>query len=576
MATTDIDDDDLLDYAIQMSIQESCQNSACSESSSSENLKILEAIDRGDLFMLQKLSDVPAAFTEVDSGGWYPLHKAAIQPSPQVLEIVLYASYRLNLEEKTGDGETALILATQAGLVDNVRMMLEHGASPDRTNEKNESPLLLAVRMDLFDVALTLISRGASVNQHCLKKWTPVHEAAKMGCTDILRLLLIHGGNISETDQHGVTPMAVAAEYGQTDAIEILIQNGGDVNAVAPNGDTVLYDAAGSGNPDCIELLLQHGANPNIASLSSQLPIHRAAYEGHYLALRIFIPITTRRSLRLSGQSPVHSAADGGHVRCLELLVEKGFNVNALLDTHISENYGDMRRSALYFAVSNGDVTCTEMLLNAGAKPDLDPLSCLLVAVRAGRYEIVKLLLAKRANVNCYFTVVSDTVFPTALQYCLRDEIMMRLLLNNGYNVEKCFSCHHDDSIWSTDNEEDDCHPAKKVPFCDFISVSWLEHLAGRTVRMLLDYVSHVCICSKLKMILEKHKEWSIICHILGNPRSLRHLCRLAIRSQMTSQRFADPKTMDSIVFPHRLKNYVMYKEHDLYTDIICSNESKK
>lgn len=55
------------------------------------------------------------------------------------------------------------------------------------------------------------------------------------------------------------------------------------MNAQANNGDTVLYDAAGSGNLDSIELLLQHGANPNLASHGFQLPIHRAAYEGHIL-----------------------------------------------------------------------------------------------------------------------------------------------------------------------------------------------------------------------------------------------------------------------------------------------------
>ena len=44
----------------------------------------------GDLFLLQELSDVPAAFTEVDSRGWFPLHKAAVQSSPQVLELVLH------------------------------------------------------------------------------------------------------------------------------------------------------------------------------------------------------------------------------------------------------------------------------------------------------------------------------------------------------------------------------------------------------------------------------------------------------------------------------------------------------
>ena len=58
---------------------------------------------------------------------------------------------------------------------------------------------------------------------------------------------------------------------------------GGNVNARAKNGDTVLYDAAGTGQPDCIELLLSHGADPNVASSGIRLPIHRAAYEGHYL-----------------------------------------------------------------------------------------------------------------------------------------------------------------------------------------------------------------------------------------------------------------------------------------------------
>lgn len=151
--------------------------------------------------------------------------------------------------------------------------------------------------------------------------------------------------------------------------------------------------------------------------------------------------------------SPVHSAADGGHVDCLELLIEKGFDVNPVLDTYISESYGDMRYSALYFTVSNNDVTCAETLLRAGARPNQDPLCCLLVAVRAGQYELVRLLLKYGADINCYFTTLCNTMFPTALQYSLKDEMMMRLLLNNGYDVESCFRCHHREgwlqaSVW--------------------------------------------------------------------------------------------------------------------------------
>lgn len=49
----------------------------------------------------------------------------------------------LTLEEQTEEGDTALTLAAEAGLVDNVGILLQHGASPHNTNSRNESPLLI-------------------------------------------------------------------------------------------------------------------------------------------------------------------------------------------------------------------------------------------------------------------------------------------------------------------------------------------------------------------------------------------------------------------------------------------------
>lgn len=57
---------------------------------------------------------------------------------------VTVAAQGLSLEERTAvGGETPLTLAVKAGLVPNVKSLLEHGASPHNTNSKNESPLLL-------------------------------------------------------------------------------------------------------------------------------------------------------------------------------------------------------------------------------------------------------------------------------------------------------------------------------------------------------------------------------------------------------------------------------------------------
>nr|XP_055046832.1 ankyrin repeat and SOCS box protein 15b [Misgurnus anguillicaudatus] len=566
----EMDEDELLEFAIHLSLDEPLSTF---DRASVENMKILSAIDQGDAFGLRKMRKNSNAFKERDSKGWLPLHRASVQPDAEVLDAVLTASYEVTTEETTSDGETPLTLAVQAGHVENVKVLLQHGALPRNTNSKNETPLLLAVRRDSYQMVYALIMGGALVEQLCLKKWTATHEAAKVGCVDILMLLLRYGGTVRGRDLHGVTPLGIAAEYGHPKILDILIQTGGDVSAQATNGDTVLYEAAGSGNLDCINLLLQYGANPNVAGFCCQLPIHRAAYEGHYQALRTLIPITNKRAIRLSGMSPVHSAADGGHADCLKLLIEKGFDVNAILDCRISENYRDMRKTPLYFAVSNGDIICTELLLKAGAKTELDPLRCLLVAVRTGKYELVRLLLAHRADVNCIFNVIIDTVFPTALQYCHEDEMMLRLLLNNGFHAESCFECYHDDPVtrYPLAETKNKSHKTKtnKVTFCEFISVEWKRLLAGRVVRILLDYVNRVHICSTLQRILEEQEEWDDICDILRKPRRLQHLARLVIRRQMILRRLNDPTYMKRAPFPPALRNFLLYKEYDLYGQML-------
>lgn len=58
--------------------------------------------------------------------------------------------------------------------------------------------------------------------------------------------------------------------------------SGSRVNAQACNGDSVLLDAAGSGSTACIQLLLDNGADANLPSATGHLPIHKAAYAGHY------------------------------------------------------------------------------------------------------------------------------------------------------------------------------------------------------------------------------------------------------------------------------------------------------
>ncbi|XP_055414234.1 ankyrin repeat and SOCS box protein 14 isoform X2 [Bubalus kerabau] len=491
----DIDDDFDTQLIIQQSLQDSHKPGTAQQSPEDESFlsayykKIVETIETGKEDVLSQLTKYHSAFDEADEKGWLPLHKAAVQLNKNILEITLKASKLSVWEQTTHNGETPLFLAVSNCLLENVSFLLLNGCNPNTKNVEGNSPLLTAVLQDSYDMASLLISHGANVNLLCSNKRTALHEAAKLGRRDIVALLLASGAYPDPQSSYGFTPLALAAQSGHTEIMELLLQKGANALGQASDSSSILLEAASGGNPDSVTLLLEYGADANVPKNSGHLPIHVAADRGHLLALKILVPVTDFAAIKRSGISPIHCAAAGAHPKCLELLIQAGFDVNFMLDQRIRKHYDDHRKSALYFAVSNGDVSSVKLLLSAGALPNQDPVNCLQIALRMGNYEL----------------------------------------------------------------------------FCEVITLSWLQHLSGKVVRVMLDYVDQVRICSKLKAVLQKQGLWSEIHFILTNPRSLKHLCRLKIRKCMGRLRLRCPVFMSFLPLPNRLKAYVLYKEYDLY-----------
>ncbi|XP_013912666.1 PREDICTED: ankyrin repeat and SOCS box protein 14 [Thamnophis sirtalis] len=519
----------------------------------------------GEEESLLQLTRNGPAFQEVDAQGWLPLHEAAVQPNKTILEITLKASHPTVWQRTNLKGETPLFLAVDKCLVENVNVLLINGFDPDTKNEEEDSALIIAIKHESYEIASLLIQFGANTNLQCINKRTALHEAARLGLKDMVELLLWSKADPDPRSSYGLTPLALAAQNGHTEILELLLRKGANILSQASDSASILFEAAGGGNPDSISLLLEYGADANVPKQSGHLPIHRAAYRGHFLALQILIPVTDISAIKESGISPLHSAAAGGHSQCLEFLLKSGFEANFMLHRRIQKNYDDERRSALYFAVSNGDIESAHLLLDAGALPNQDPVNCLQVALRMGNYELISLLLRHGANVN-YFCRINTTHFPSALQYTLKDEVLLRMLLNYGYNVSSCFDCPHGDSKHSKYLFEGWTSTViKDTMFCEVITLSWLKHLSGKVVRVMLDYVDHIRICSKLQDTLREQKLWPEINAILSNTRSLQHLCRLRIRKCLGRLRLRCPVFLTFLPLPNRLKEYILYKEYDLY-----------
>ncbi|XP_069329829.1 ankyrin repeat and SOCS box protein 14 [Eulemur rufifrons] len=570
----DLEDDFDTQFIIQQSLQDIYEPGTTQRAPEDESFhsflsadckKIVETIETGKADALSHLTKYHSAFDEADEIGWLPLHRAAVQINRNVLEITLKASKPSTWEQTTHNGETPLFLAISNCLLENASFLLLNGCNPNAKNFEGNSPLLTAVLRDSYDMASLLISHGADVNLRCANERTALHEAAKLGRQDMVKLMLASGAHIDPQSSYGFTPLALAAQNGHTEIMEMLLQKGANAHGQASDCSSILLEAASGGNPDSVTLLLGYGADANIPKSSGHLPIHVAADRGHLLALKILIPVTDLAAIKQSGISPLHCAAAGAHPQCLELLIQAGFDVNFMLDQRIRKHYDDQRKSALYFAVSNGDLSSVKLLLSAGALPNQDPVNCLQIALRMGNYELISLLLRHGANVN-YVCRVNPLHFPSALQYTLKDEVMLRMLLNYGYDTERCFDCPHGDKVHPSCTFEGWTSTViKDTKFCEVITLSWLQHLSGNVVRVMLDYVDQVRICSKLKAVLQKQGLWSEIHFILTNPRSLQHLCRLKIRKCMGRLHLRCPVFMSFLPLPNRLKAYILYKEYDLY-----------
>ncbi len=266
---------------------------------------------------------------------------------------------------------------------------------------------LRAANSELADAAMkgdkaavrSLLQKKANVNAAQSDGTTALHWAVRLDDLETADLLIRSGANVSAATRAGATPLELAAINGSAAMVEKLIKAGADVNAhLTKYEDTALMMAARTGRPDTIRLLLDNGAQINSAET-------------------------------WGGTTALMWAVSESHPDAAKLLIDRGANVNAWSKVVPSEERrgGTTSNSAitslprdpqpgekpkkdyyggftpLHFAVRQGDMESTRLLLAAGADVNAitaDGKGSLELAIYNGNYEIASFLIDNKANLN--------------------------------------------------------------------------------------------------------------------------------------------------------------------------------
>ena len=138
-------------------------------------------------------------------------------------------------------GGSVLFISVAGGDLDEVRLLLDHGAHPDvPLDDSGGSPLFSALDAGKFEVARLLLDKGANPLRTTDGGGTLLHNLA------IARI---------DNERSAQLQLMIAQE---------LVTAGAPVNAQTMGGSTPLMVAVAARNQRLITFLMQNGANPEL------------------------------------------------------------------------------------------------------------------------------------------------------------------------------------------------------------------------------------------------------------------------------------------------------------------------
>lgn len=176
--------------------------------------------------------------------GLSPLHVVVVRGIDGAIAPIVGAG--ADVDARTADGTTALMLACTRDSLPAIQELLKAGASPDIRDSFGRTALMLAARAGKAGPVGVLIKAGADVKGADGSGATALAHAADRPINhEVMTLLLGAGSEVDLADAQGVTPLMRAAERADAQQVVQLLDAGAAARAKSRDGRTALDRARG-------------------------------------------------------------------------------------------------------------------------------------------------------------------------------------------------------------------------------------------------------------------------------------------------------------------------------------------
>jgi ankyrin repeat protein len=415
-----------------------------------------------DAFAATALGDLPAARSLIieqpalaesrDEGGNTLLHWSV--ENDQLSMTSFWLTNGLQTAATNLAGQTALHLAVQKNLPDQVKLLLAAHSPLDVRDTNGWTPLDAAMRLKNSGILQIFLNDKSVKTPTGRGLSTSLHKAAAEGNVAALAALSENASQLEARNELGLTPLQVAVLNGHLAAAALLVDRGANINVRDPDGNTLLlnvipmyfkliprdrpptnwlnrmgndprrelyvkyltvpeYSSGPSGILQAASFLLASGIDANATNHAGQSAMQLATDEKTDLfndrAALLQLLASTGNSVNQTdagGNTPLHLAGQESITDRIKSLLAAGAQVNATNHLGQTPLHKYAERIWGWDVSGNGDSQPFQLLIKSGANVNaqdnagLSPLHVIAATETSFKKEATQLLLKSGANPN--------------------------------------------------------------------------------------------------------------------------------------------------------------------------------